>query len=191
MAKIDTSTIEGFDKMTPEQKLAAITGLDIPDPDYSGYVKKEVFDKTASEAAEWKKKHNALLSEEEQKKLANEQAFDEMKQKLEALEKEKTVSTYKASYIAQGYDETLATETAQALVNGDMTKVFANSQKYLADHDKKMKAEILKSTPTPPPGGNPTSDTIEKQIETARAANDNVTLAALLRQQHEAAIKNE
>jgi hypothetical protein len=54
-----------------------------------------------------------------------------------------------------------------------------------------MKAEILKSTPTPPPGSNPTSDTIEKQIETARAANDNVTLAALLRQQHEAAIKNE
>lgn len=165
MAKIDTSTIEGFDTMTPDQKVAALTGLDLPDPDYSGYVKKEVFDKTASEAAEWKKKHNALLSEEEQKKQANEQAFEEMKGKLASMEKEKTISTYKASYIAQGYEEALASDTAQALADGDMTKVFANSQKHLAEYTKKLKADILKDTPKPPAGGGGEGMTKEKFLK--------------------------
>jgi hypothetical protein len=165
MAKIDTSTIEGFDTMTPDQKVAALTGLDIPDPDYSGYVKKEVFDKTASEAAEWKKKHNALLSEDEQKKLANEQALAEMKDKLAGLEKEKTVSSYKATLIAQGYDEKLADETAQAMTDGDMAKVFVNQGKFLTEREKAIKAELLKKTPAPPAGGGGEGMTKEKFLK--------------------------
>ena len=71
MAKIDVSTIEGFADMTAEQKAEALANYEFPDPDYTGYVKKDVFDKTASELASWKKKHNELLSEEERKKLVN------------------------------------------------------------------------------------------------------------------------
>ena len=67
MAKIDVSTIEGFANMTAEQKAEALANYEFPDPDYTGYVKKDVFDKTASELASWKKKHNELLSEEERK----------------------------------------------------------------------------------------------------------------------------
>ena len=67
MAKIDTSKIEGYDKMTPEQKIAALEGFDHPDPDYSGYVKKDTFDATASELAALKKKNKEQLSEEERK----------------------------------------------------------------------------------------------------------------------------
>lgn len=48
--KIDTSKIEGFDKMTPEQKLAALESYEIAEPDLSGHVKKDVFDKTAFRA---------------------------------------------------------------------------------------------------------------------------------------------
>ena len=64
MAKIDISKIDGFDKMTPEEKIAALQGFDFPDPDYSGYVKKDLYDKAASDVAAWKKKHHELLSEE-------------------------------------------------------------------------------------------------------------------------------
>ena len=85
MAKIDVSTIEGFANMTAEQKAEALANYEFPDPDYTGYVKKDVFDKTASELASWKKKHNELLSEEERKKLENEQMFEEMKNKLAGL----------------------------------------------------------------------------------------------------------
>lgn len=52
MANIDTSMIEGFDGMTADEKVTALLGLQIPDPvDLSGYVKKDVFDAKATEAA--------------------------------------------------------------------------------------------------------------------------------------------
>ena len=42
MAKIDVSTIEGFADMTAEQKAEALANYEFPDPDYTGYVKKDV-----------------------------------------------------------------------------------------------------------------------------------------------------
>ena len=53
--KIDFSSIEGYENMTAEEKLAALEAMDIPEPDYSGWVKKDVADKYASEAAGYKK----------------------------------------------------------------------------------------------------------------------------------------
>ena len=47
MAKIDISKIDGYADMTPEQKIAALEAFETEDPDYSGYVKKDIFDKTA------------------------------------------------------------------------------------------------------------------------------------------------
>lgn len=154
MAKINVSEIEGFADMTAEQKLAALEAYELPDPDYSGYVRKDVYDKTASDLAEWKKKHNALLSEEEQKKQANEEELTTLRKKVEEMEKEKLVSGHKAQFLALGYDEALAAETAQAMVDGDTTKVFTNQKKFLESHDKAYKAQLMGKTPTPPAGGN-------------------------------------
>ena len=58
--KIDITKIEGYrDDMTVEEKLELVLGYEIPEPDYSGYVKKSVFDKTASELADVKKQLKA------------------------------------------------------------------------------------------------------------------------------------
>ncbi len=52
MASIDTSTIEGFDSMTAEEKVTALLGVQIPETvDLTGYVKKDVFDTKAREAS--------------------------------------------------------------------------------------------------------------------------------------------
>lgn len=67
MAKIDISKIDGYADMTPEQKIAALEAFETEDPDYSGYVKKDIFDKTASELAAKKKELNEKLTEDEQK----------------------------------------------------------------------------------------------------------------------------
>ena len=40
MAKIDTGSIEGYADMTAEEKLAALEGLELPEPDMSGFVAK-------------------------------------------------------------------------------------------------------------------------------------------------------
>ena len=153
MAKIDVSKIEGFDTMTPEQKLDALQGFEFPDPDYTGYVKKGLYDKAASDVAAWKKKHHDLLSEDERKKQDRDEELESMKNELAGLRKEKTVSEYKAKLVSQGYDEELATATAAAMESDDMATVFANNQKFLEGYKKQVIADQLKRTPRGADGG--------------------------------------
>lgn len=162
MAKIDVSKIEGYAEMSAEDKLKALEAYEVPDPDYSGYVKKDVFDKTAKELADKKKELKDKLT-------AEEQAADEAKEKQEAMEKElndlrreSTISKTKAKYLSLGYDEKLAEETAQAVADGDTEKVFANEKKHLADFEKQIRADALKNSPRPDGGQGGNTMTLEK-----------------------------
>ena len=152
---IDTSTIEGFDSMTAEQKVEALLKVEVPEKiDLAGYVKKDLFDKTASELAEAKKAAKAKMTEEEAAAAERDAKWAEMEAKLKDLETEKTISTYKASYLAMpGFDEKLAEETAKALADGDMKTVFANQQKANAAYEKKLRAEMVKQDPKPDGAG--------------------------------------
>lgn len=98
MAKIDTSKIEGYANMTPEQKLAALEGFEYEDNSAELEKQKNALSKANSEAAEWKRKHNALLSEEEKKKQEDADKLAQMEQELADLRKGKTVSEYKAKF---------------------------------------------------------------------------------------------
>lgn len=155
MAKIDVTKIEGYADMTAEQKIAALEGYDAPDPDYSGYVKKDVFDKTASELAEKKKQLQAKMTEDEAAKQKEQEERADLQAKYEKLLHENEVSKFKAQYLGMGYDEALAAETAEAMANGDTEKVFANQKKHLESVEKKVRADVLKSTPRPEGDGAP------------------------------------
>ena len=191
MAKIDTKLITGYEQMTPEQKVAALEAYNHPDPDYSGYVKKDLYDKAASEAASWKKKHNELLTEDERKKQEDADALANMKKELDELRKDKTVSEFKAKLIAQGYDEALASDTAQAMADGDTAKVFANQGKFLEDYAKKVKADAMKKTPKPPAGDGSSDIDYSKKIEEAQQSGDMAAVAyyTRLKAQEEAQAK--
>lgn len=145
MAKIDTSKIEGYADMTPEQKIAALEGLEIDDGAEEIDRLKNAVSKSNSEAAERKKKQSEQETE-----------LTQLRSKVEEMEKREKVADHKARFLAMGYDEALAQATAQAMVDGDTDKVFANQKKFLADHDKTLKAEMLKGTPKPDgaPGGS-------------------------------------
>lgn len=162
MAKIDITKIEGYDKMTPEEKLAALEAFEYDDNSTELERYKNAASKANSEAAEWRRKHNALLSEEEQKKQANEEELANLREKVKAMESEKLIAGHKAQFLAIGYDEALADATAKALAEGDTAKVFANQKKFLETHDKTLKADLLKNTPTPPPGDGGETMTLEK-----------------------------
>lgn len=191
MAKIDTKLITGYEQMTPEQKVAALEAYNHPDPDYSGYVKKDLYDKAASDAASWKKKHNELLTEDERKKQEDADALANMKKELDELRKDKTISEYKAKLIAQGYDEALASDTAQAMADGDTAKVFANQGKFLEDYAKKVKADAMKKTPKPPAGDGSSDIDYSKKIEEAQQSGDMAAVAyyTRLKAQEEAQAK--
>ena len=63
--KIDFTKIEGFETMTAEEKLAAIEAMELPDPDMSGFVKKDLLDRANSEAANYKRQLREKMSEGE------------------------------------------------------------------------------------------------------------------------------
>ena len=66
MATIDTSTIEGFDGMAADEKVTALLGFQIPDAvDMTGYVRKDVFDAKATEAANLTKQLRTKTSDAE------------------------------------------------------------------------------------------------------------------------------
>lgn len=153
MAKLDVSTIEGFEGMTDEQKVEALLGLDVPERvDMSAYVPKATADKYATEAADLKKQLRARQTDEEAAKAEAEAKRLETEQKYKELLRKSTVSDYARKYMAQGYEEKLALETAAALYDGDTDKVFANQQKAMEAYEKRIKADAMRGM-TPPAGG--------------------------------------
>lgn len=150
--KIDTAKIKGYESMTDEEKVKALEGFDMV-VDYSGFVSKETYDKAASEASDYKKKYKATLSEKERLELDEAEKRKNIESELEKLKKEKSLSEHTATYIGLGYDEELAKDTAKALVDGKLDKVFANQKKFNETHEASIKAELLKSTPKPEGAG--------------------------------------
>ena len=151
---IDTSTIENFDTLSAEEKVDALLKLDIPDSSAELARMKSALDKATSEAADYKKQLKGKLTEDEAAAAEREAKWAEMEAKLQQLQEEKTISTYKASYLAMtGFDEKLAEDTAKALAAGDMEKVFANQQKANAAYEKKLRAELVKKDPKPDGAG--------------------------------------
>ena len=159
--KISTEKIEGYKDMTLEQKLAALESYEIAEPDYTGYVSKETFDKTASELSNAKKQLREKMSAEEIKAKEDAEKMEALIKERDALLREKTIANHKAKYLSLGYDEKLANDTAEALANGELDKVFENQKKHNEAVEKKIRADVLKETPKPEGGTG--SDEITKE----------------------------
>lgn len=154
MPNIDTATIEGFEKMTAEQKVEALLKLEIPEKvDLSGYVPKATADKYASEAADYKKQLAAKMTDDERSAKEAAEAQQKLQDDYNALLKKSTIAEHTARYLGLGYDEKLAKSTAEALFDGDMEKVFENQQTFNANREKALRAELVKQDPRPDGAG--------------------------------------
>lgn len=159
--KIDTSKIENYESMSAEEKLKALETYEM-EFDTTGYVKKDLFDKTSSEVSSLKKQLKEKLSEEEQAKLRQTEEFNAMKEKLEALEKEKSIQEHTNQFLALGYEQELAEKTAKALYEGNLKVVFENQKAFQESLVKNERANLLKDTPKPQVGNENT--TVTKDI---------------------------
>lgn len=121
----------------------------------SGFVSKAQYDKLASEHAALKKQHRATMSEEERKEADRQAEQEALRAELEELRHDRKVAGYKANYLAMGYDEALASESAEALATGDVDTVFANIRKYVDGLEKQLRSKILKETPRTAAGEDP------------------------------------
>lgn len=190
MPHIDVSTIEGYEGMTPEQKVEALLKVEVPEKvDLSGYVSKKVFDDKASEAADLSKRLKEKMTDEEKAKAAQDEAakeqakkFADLEAKYAELEKQTVISANKAKFLGMGWSETLAEETAKAMADGDTEKVFANQKKFQEEYEKKLKADLLKETPNPEGGSGGEGDkglTLAQKIGKAKAAANAATADVL------------
>jgi len=125
-------------------------------------VKKDVFDKTASELAGVKKQLKDKMTDDEAAKQKEQEEREELQSKYDKLLRESEISKHKAKLLGLGYDEKLADETAEAMADGDMEKVFANQKKHLDSVEKRVRADALKDTPKPTPDGDSKTMTLEK-----------------------------
>ena len=164
--KIDVTKIPNFDSL-PEDVKTALENykIETPEPDFTGYIPKSQFDKTASELADVKKQLKARMTEDEQKEAERLAAEQALKEELETLRKSEATSKNKARFLGLGYDEELAIETAQALVDGDMDKVFANQQIHIENVKKAERAAGIANDPAPPAGGLGGSEMTQEQFD--------------------------
>ena len=120
---------------------------------------KNASDKNAHEAKEWKDKYAEKLTEAEKQKLD----YDEIIKKNNELVREANIEKYTRQYVALGYDDDLARNTAIAQIDGNFDVVFNNQKafndKVKADFDKKL----LENTPNPPNDGNKTKAKMTKE----------------------------
>lgn len=130
---------------------------DLPEPD--SVVDKEEYDKmkklkdeASKEASSWKKKYNSTLSEKEQLEIAQNEANEELQNNYDALLRKTTIAERKAELVELGYDAKLAQETAEAMADGDFSKVIANQSKFAESVKKNTTDELLKNTKTPEGG---------------------------------------
>lgn len=148
--------------MSAEEIETALKDIDLPTDNSAELDRlKNALTKSNSEAADLKKQLREKMSADELKAKEDAESREKLQSDYDALLRKVTLSENKAKLLALGYDEALANDTAEAMVAGELDKVFANQKKHIDAVEKKIRAEVLKDTPTPE-GGNG-SETITKE----------------------------
>lgn len=147
----DLKTLLG-DKYTEGMTIEDLMALEIEEPqvDMSKFVSKELYDKAASDTANYKKQLRANMSEAEQKALADAEEKESLKKRVAELEGEKTLAENTSGLVAIGYDEKTAKEVATAFMNGDFAAVVSAQAKFVDAQKKSVIADAVKATPKPP-----------------------------------------
>ena len=165
MGQIDTSGIENFDSMTADEKVSALLAFQYDDgadkikaAEENAAKMKAAFDKASSEAAGYKKQLNASKSAEELKRQESEETLKAMQEKLAEYEQREKISSAKAAFLGGGFDETTATDAANAFITGDIEKMSAAVKKFRETIEVSTKSKLMGSNPKPESGAKPDDD---------------------------------
>lgn len=152
--------------MTLEEIETALAGIELPSDNSSEIEKlRAALSKSNSEAADFKKQLRAKMTEDEAAKQREAEEREKLQSDYDALLSKIKVSENKAKLLALGYDEALASETAEAMANGENEKVFANQKKHLEAVEKKIRGDVLKDTPKPVPGSGGGAEITQEQFD--------------------------
>lgn len=147
--KIDVSKIEGYSEMSAEEKVKALEAFET-EVDETKW--KELVNKASAEASKYKKELREKQTEEERREAERKEELAKKEEELALYKRASIINDHKANFLGVGYPEALATESAEAIADGDFTKVFANLGNFLSEKEKTIKEDLLKSTPKPQGG---------------------------------------
>ena len=138
------------DGMSVEEIAEALKGVTLP-TDQSAEVEKlrSAVSAANSDAAEWKRKYRETQDETTRTAAEKEEEHKKLLERVEALEAEKAVASYKATYIAMGYDEKLAEATAKAMQSGDMAKVLECQRAFQASMEQRIRSDLMRNSGRP------------------------------------------
>ena len=168
--------------MTIEEVSEALKNVQMP-VDQTSEINhlKETISKANSEAKEWKDKYRSTLDEATRKQQEAEENAKKQQEELDSLRKTTAIAGYKASYLAMGYEEKLAEDTANALYDGDNERLFSNQKKHMETVAQRAKEEALRGSGRPGGSGsgenNNDSEAVKlaKEIGADKAATEKAT----------------
>lgn len=108
---------------------------------------KRAMDKASSEAADYKKKYNATLSEKEQADMAKAEEQARRDERLAELERENSIHKFTESFLDLGYDKESAIAAATAQVDNDVDTLFKLQKKILDEKIAAKEQELIKDIP--------------------------------------------
>lgn len=159
---MDTTKIEGYENMTPEEKIAALESYEMPDLSDENTRLKNALNKASSETADYKRQLKEKMSEQERAEAEAKEKAEQIEKKLAEYEQREKVSTFKAEYLALGYDNDLATMAAEAKATGDTAKEFECQRTFNANKEAEFKATLIQDQPTLTQGNTPNATSITK-----------------------------
>ena len=169
MSKIDVASIEGYESMTAEEKIAALEAyeIEVPAPKESDEVVKlkNALSNANSQAAEWKRQYRSTLDEKERAEAERAEAEKAKDERLRELERKITVGDYLANCLSLGYDKELAQRAAEAMADNDAAAIMECQREFLEAKTKELEAAALNKQPTLTPGAPPTATEAEKAAQ--------------------------
>lgn len=126
---------------------------------------KRLLSKANAEASNYKQQLREKQTETERAEAERAEQEQAMREELETLRKEKRVSDYTAKCVALSMDADLASQTANALADGDMDAVFDCLKAFIDATTTRLSNEALNRQPGLSAGTPPTTNTAIKSEE--------------------------
>lgn len=171
--KIDTAKIIGFDEMSVEDKLKALTEYEFETPapkDNSDEVTKlkTALSKANSQAADYKRQLAEKQTAAERAEAERKEREAAVEEELRTLRRDKTVAGYVSSCLALGYEKELAQRAAEAMADNDAATIMACQQEFLETKQKELEVAALNKQPGLSVGTPPTSKQVEVEAQNKR-----------------------
>ena len=189
----DTIKIDGYDAMTPEQKLAALEKAEMPKQDLSGYIAKSTFDQKLTELAAATKRVREL----EGTKLTEEERLENDRKAFEAekaqFNRERNGQNSRGKLAQAGWkpeDYAEINEILDSFDDADKANKFTDAlikmgQAQRSAGDADARGSLLGGQ-APKGGSTPDSSiSFQQEYEDAKKAGDRMRMAKIIRKANE------